>query len=356
MFGLSLYAYHAPKVTSPLLIIVLLWLWRKRVNWLKVRRGLVLFGLISLPMVISMLTTPLSDNRLVGVSILVREATLRPGLEQAKNLPVIGRLIFYNPVTIYGLAFARQYFNYLSWDWLFFDTSTTRYFNVRNVGLMYLVELPFLLIGIYRLVITRGRKTKLALMWLLTAPVAGAVTLGEPNAGRAILMLPMLQVTTAVGMIAVIRYWRVKPMLIIALLVINLIWFGQQYFIQAPREFARQWAGGSQEAAELALKYEDQVGQIIFTDAYKQSYIYVLFYAHPEPEWLQDQPKHRRENLGYDRIGKYEFRPVNWVSDSQLKNSLLVGTGKEIPETAGGIVDEINDLQSQVLWRVVRTQ
>ena len=355
LFGLSLYAYHGPKVTTPLLLAALLLVWRKKVSWLRVRQGVILFGIISLPLIVSMLTTPLSDNRLVGVSILVREATLRPALEQAEGLPAILRLVFYNPIAIYALAFLRQYFNYLNWDWLWFDNSFTRYFNVTGVGLMYLVELPFLLVGIYELVKSRSREAKLVLLWLAIAPVAGAVTLGEPNAGRAALMLPMLELITAWGMITAVKKWSVKPVIIAGLMGLNLIWFGQQYLIQSPKQFAVQWAYGSKQATMLAAKYESQVDRIIFTDRYKQPYIFVLFYAHPEPEWLQSQTKHRRENLGYDKIGKYEFRQVDWFKDSQMKNSLLLGTAEEIPETAEGIVDEISDPNGQILWRAVRT-
>jgi len=354
LLGLSLYAYHGPKVTTPLLLIALLLTYRKKFTLSKLRWGLTLLGIMSLPLAISMATTPLADNRLVGVSILVREVTLKPALEQAENLPAMWRLVFYNPVAIYSLAFLRQYFNYLNWDWLFFDNSLSRYFNLSRVGLVYLVELPFLLIGIYELVRVKEKAAKLVLAGLIIGPVAGAVTLGEPNVGRAILMLPMLELITAWGMITTVNKWPIKPWVVGGALVVNLIWFGQQYFIQAPREFAIQWAYGSKQAAELAAKYEQGVDRIIFTDRYKQPYIFVLWYAHPQPEWLAGQvSRHRRHGLGYDAIGKYEFRPINWQEDKTIANTLLVGTAEEIPEKAEGIVNEISDLRGQVLWRIV---
>ena len=63
--------------------------------------------------------------------------------------------------------------------------------------------------------------------------------------------------------------------------------------------------------------------------------------------------RHRRHGLGYDAIGKYEFRPINWQEDKTIANTLLVGTAEEIPEKAEGIVNEISDLRGQVLWRIV---
>jgi len=54
-------------------------------------------------------------------------------------------------------------------------------------------------------------------------------------------------------------------------------------------------------------------------------------------------------------IGKYEFRNISWSKDSQLKNTLLIGSPQEIPANANGLLKTIYFLDGSVAFRIVGT-
>ena len=364
VWGMSLYAYHGPRLTTPLLIIILGIIFRSKLiklprKWLVV--GGLGFLLLVLPVAKLILFRPISENRFAGISILIRQATLKPARDEAKLDAGLSAAAFHNPILVYSLALGRQYMRYLDWDYLFFDSSQVRYFNVRNVGLMYAWDWPFLLAGIYYLVRRRKRPaSKLALAWLAIAPLPGAVTLGEPNAGRNFMMLPVVQIITAIGWTGIWKKkWLAGWMKIV--LAVGLMYsaaiFGHEYFVHSQQEFAAQWEYGLKQAAQVAVVWENQVDRIIFTDVYKEPYIYVLFYGNKSPAWFnQLENKQRHWFIGYSSFGKYQFRAIDWQKDKQLKRSLLVGTAEEIPAGAEGIVAEIMSPNNQtVVLRVVRT-
>lgn len=367
LFGLSLYAYHGPRLTTPLLIGSLLLLYRNKLALKPLRQWLIQAGLLLLLFVLPLggliLSRPLTENRLAGISILIRDVTLKLSREEAGRTSTLAQGLFHNPLMVYLLATGRQYFEYLDWNWLFFDTSSLRYFNVSRVGLVYVWDLPFLLAGIYFLVKRSRGDQKLPLLWLLIAPLPGAITLGTPNPGRSLMLLPMLQVVTAVGLGQLYRktqarlsgaIWRLVVGFITLAFVFNVSFFLHQYLVQTPYEFAEQWDYGMKEAVEVTRAWEDEVDTIVFTTAFKQPYIFVLFYGDKTYEWIRRVGAERHHFIGYKALGKYKFRTIDWENDRNLSQALIVGTAKEIPENVPGIIREIYDLDQNVVLRIVR--
>lgn len=363
ILALSLYAYHGPRLTTPLLIMALIIIFRHKLRQISTR-WLVISGLgwliLVLPVIRLAISQPISQNRLAGISIFIREVTLKPAREESRMDAWLPAVVFHNPVWVYGLAIARQYWKYLNGDYLFFDSSSVRYFNVKDVGLMYVWDLPFLIAGLYQLWQWRRKPaSQLALAWLVMAPIPGALTLGPPNAGRSFMMLPIIQLITAIGFIDI---WNKKWLgkwakgIVGGGLVYNVLVFGHQYFVHSRHEFAIQWGYGLKEAAQIAVGWENSVERIIFTDTYKEPYVYVLFYGNKSPEWFNRlADKQRHGFIGYSGFDKYEFRAINWQVDGKLTNSLIVGGGEEIPEDAEGIVSEIRLPDDSTALRIVKT-
>ena len=101
-------------------------------------------------------------------------------------------------------------------------------------------------------------------------------------------------------------------------------------------------------------RLENTVEKIIVTDQ-SQAYMYLLFYAQKEPKWLESQTKIRHPVVGYSKLGKYEFRKINWESDQFIPNALLVGTPAELPENTSAIYEYRNGTTNELLMRVVKT-
>ncbi len=368
LLGLSLYAYHGPRLTTPLLVLFLVWWQRKNLkkNVTYAIQSLLIFILAGLPILGLILSRPLTENRLAGINIFIRSETLQANWQESNyDRSNLGRLLFHHPLLIYGLTFLRQYFNYVNFDNLFFDSVQLRYFYVRNSGLLYLWELPFLLTGLYQLLIDKKIFSRLVLFWLVIAPLPGALTLGPPNVGRSFMLLPMLQVTTAIGVGKIIislkeksdSYFNLIKILIFGALLFNVCFFLHQYFVHSTQLFARQWGYGLKEAVETVLPYEKTVNQIVFSQSdqtLKSAYIYVLFYGNKDYGWLNSVSKQRHSFIGYQSFGPYQFRVIDWELDKALPNSIFVGTSDDIPDS-GQVIKDIKDLNGNVILRVAKT-
>ena len=101
-----------------------------------------------------------------------------------------------------------------------------------------------------------------------------------------------------------------------------------------PKEYATDWMYGYKQA--ITQNYDfSKYNQVIFTNEYGQPYIYYLFYSKYPPEKFQSQAVLERESVDVGTVKKIdniEFRKVNWPSDRGLENTLIIGTGKEIPD------------------------
>ena len=358
MWGVSLYAYHAPRLTTPLLILGCVWIFRKQLTG-KVRLWLMwtggVFLVMMIPLMVLVVSRPLNANRLAGISIFIREATLKLSRQEIPRSSKLATIIFHNPLVVYTLAIGSQYARYLDPTILFFDTSLLRYFQVSRVGLFYFWDIPFFLTGIYWLVGQGKDRQKVVLWWLAIAPLAGAITLGTPNVGRSLMLLPVWQMVVAVGVIKAWQRWRGVVVGSGVILMFEVSFFLHQYLVQSPFEFAEQWDYGMKQAVLFIEPRENEVAQIIFTDAFKQPYIFLLFYGDKSYSWISSVGGERHSFIGYKRLGKYEFRPIDWSKDSQLKNALIVGSSREIPPAVDGLQREVMSPSGEVMLRIVRT-
>jgi len=131
-----------------------------------------------------------------------------------------------------------------------------------------------------------------------------------------------------------------------------------QYYVDTPVMYGDFWQYGNKEAVQTAKSLENKYSKIIYTYTYDQPYIYYLFYNKIDPSWYQKN----WDYLGTGQtermrrvIGKYEFRNISWSKDSQLKNTLLIGSPQEIPANANGLLKTIYFLDGSVAFRIVGT-
>lgn len=344
LFGLSFYTYHSPRLTSPLLLIGLLCIFRKEIARMKktLLYGFILFILTITPITVDFLNKPISETRFGGISIFTRQDTSVP----------LTPFYFIRMIP----TFVGNYLNQFNPYSLFFDTSTMRYFNVRFNGLLQYWELPAIIFGIYTLYKTKERQKYLVLFWILISVLPGALTQGSPNAGRIFMLAPMLSLLGGIGITTIIDKKIISPNILMIVILSNTMFFSYWYFIDAPNVFAHQWQYGLKSMAQKVVSREREFDHIVITDQAKQAYIYILFYGRKDPRWLMAQPnKKRHPFIGYSAFGNYEFRAIQWSDDQYLTNTLLVGTAEEIPTIIPALF-EIRSLSNGASLRVVSTK
>jgi len=106
--------------------------------------------------------------------------------------------------------------------------------------------------------------------------------------------------------------------------------------------------------------------EVVISNKYGQPYIYFLFYSKYDPKSYQKVANLTKNPYGdvgeVERIGKIEFRRVNWPSDRFTRNSLFVGDEFELPviDIVGQeniyFLKEIKYYNGNTAFRIVETR
>ena len=367
-FAVSLYSYHSFRLIVPLFAVAcLIYFWKE--IWENKKYYIVgaIFALIlAVPVFFSFVGPSGSASRLSMVSLFADTSVIANSTKEVQrdlqNKDFIGSL-FDNRRLAYSLAVAKSYFDQWNPDFLFFHGDSGVQHHAVNMGMLYLWDFPFILIGLYALFKRRTKRIWLLLIVFLLAPLPAAISTGSPHPVRAIAMAPEFSIFAASGVYYLFfqeKAVRNKILLgIVSLLFIfNFAYYLHQYYVNTPVEYGYFWQYGNKEAILDAKSLEDKYSKIIFTYAYDQPYIYYLFYNKIDPAWYQQNWNY----LGTGQvermrrvIGKYEFRDINWGQDKTLRNTLLIGSPQEIPANAPGLIKTIYYLDGTVAYRIVGT-
>lgn len=315
-FGFSFYSYHAPRLTTPIIIFLLLLLYSKGIGAKKYICFIVITLIVSSVFWFNLLMSPLNKTRIAGINIVSQ-------LRAQKT-----------PIYEYPLHLAINYIQQFSLKYLYLDSQSTRYFQVKNVGLELIITLPFFLLGLIWLL--RNKQWLLPCL-LLASTLPGFITSGPPNAGRNALLFPLIELITGIGCFYYFYLGKksnslFKKILFGILIGLSIGIFMHQYFIDSKNRFYTNWQYGYAELAQKIIALEGQVENIIVSDQLKQMYVYILLSGEINPNWLS-----RQENkifhpfIGYSQFGKYSFRALKYDTDKNMHNSILVGLPSEIP-------------------------
>jgi len=177
----------------------------------------------------------------------------------------------------------------------------TRQF-VRDWGMIYLVEVPFLLIGLAAMFVRRSRLDWLCLVWFIIYPVANALV-SEPNSTRAIGGVLVYQLVIAqgiylclLGIQKLLNKWdSPRPYrlalsgsvgtLIIAVLLFYCGRYMQDYLYEYPKYSSGfyGWQWGFREVWAYFRAHHDEYDDLMVDSEFNAPYELQRFYSWPEP-------------------------------------------------------------------------
>lgn len=321
-FTLSLYSYQSPKVFVPIFIlgIVLIYrrVWMSKKHWLH----LAVSGLLAV-----ILLMPLVKDWQAGGGNRFQATTI----------------FFQKDVAIFP-ALIKNYLANFEFNYLFLGGEIVPRMQMKQVGMLLLVELPLLVLGVIKLWNNRSLSwAKFLLWWLVIGPLPAMIGFEVPHPIRSLQWLPVLILVAALGMEKVIISKR-YGWLIATALAINSIFFAYHYFVSYRVASAPDWQYGYKEAAQIAKDYQSNVDKIIVSSYYGQPYVFIY--------WYQDW---RPQSIFWGGAIKYLFREIKLEQDLGTPNILFIGAPEEIPPETKGIIKEIYFPDGQVAFRVVKT-
>lgn len=368
-FILSIYSYHSFRLLIPLLLIFLALFFWQEILKKKLFFTIFVFILVLLTasVYLNFVKTQDSSSRLSMVTIFSDPTVINPSIRRISydrdNNDSIGALL-HNRRIVYFLAVAKGYLDHFNPDFLFLHGDGGVQHHAVDMGMLYLWDLPFIIVGLYLLFNRRDRYTWVLFALFLLAPLPSAITTGTPHPVRSIALAPGFHIFTAVGIVFLIlkvlgMNKLVSKVAILGsiggLLLFNFIYYTHQYYVHTPVEYGYFWQYGNKEAIEYARYHENEYKKIVMTYRIDQPYIYYLFYNKIDPSWYQNNWA-EKGNIGrFERkIGKYEFRYIDFNKDSKEKDALLIGIPDEISNNAK-VIKEIRYLDGTVAYRIVKT-
>lgn len=326
VLSISFFIYPAPRIFVPLFYIVL-FLFLSHILHIKWRYKIfasLSFTFLAVLIMGLVFAIPGGTARFKQTSIFNYPETRLVMEEQYRedgsiSVPLLFARTFHNKLINYSLTFTSNYLEYFSGSYLFINGGQPLLFKIPNMGLMYIIELPFLLIGIYSIIRSKNKNGLVILLWLICSPVVAAVTVDDsPNIRRSLLMLPALGIITAVGFwqtgIFLLKKKTLKGVhwgnfLIVFLLIFllfNVSYFFHQYFVHSKTH--RTWFrnNGFAEMMEIVNENYSKYDKIVMAKS-GGGYPLVLFYSKYNPAVYQQEGSPK--DADYKGFGRYIFVP-----------------------------------------------
>lgn len=352
LFALGMYAYHSERIFLPLLLLILIFVYRKELFVREQTKSIILsviLGIIIVAPLIPVVFNQTALLRLRGTSSFTDQTGLLARdikkLEQDQRAgDRIGQLLD-NRRIVFVKTVAAGYLSHFSLRWLFLTGDNQRH-HAPGMGLLYLWELPFLLYGIYRIVKYRKGPIRTALLgWLLISPVAASPTTGLPHAVRTLVFLPVFQIITAVAVMDAAQFWQqylsgskrffwYMSVAGVALFVLfNFFYYLDKYFVQQNPEYSQHWQYGYKDAVAYTEKVKTKYQKVVVSTTLDQSYMFFLFYTKYDP--VKYLAGGGTKTGGFaeaeNHFDVYEFRSLDWKNELRNGTILYVGDPGDMP-------------------------
>lgn len=374
----GIYAYQSAKVFTPLFLVMLIVIYRNvliKINKRHIFSSIFILFLSILPMVYYVGTNPYALTRAKGVSVFyhdqtnfLRKTTQRLQIDKQNN-DHLG-LMFDNRRITFAKEVFSNYLVHFNPNWLFIIGDSSRH-HAPFMGMLYIVEFPFILIGLYFLIFGKiDIKVKgVLLSQLLIAPIPASITFDVPSAVRTLNTLPVYQVLSALGIMfitgavwnqrkklrGIITYSVFSTMAILA--VFNFIYYLNQYFAQYNYFFSSSWQYGYKETIEFIKPKLSLYDKIIVSNQthLDQSYMFFLYYLKLDPRLYLSMGGTKSGEFKSDHEGilNITFRKIQWDKEQKDAKTLYIGRPQDFPDNAH-VIKTIYFLNGEEAVKIVK--
>ncbi|AKM82836.1 hypothetical protein A2422_02605 [Candidatus Woesebacteria bacterium RIFOXYC1_FULL_31_51] len=328
-FVLAIFSYQAYRILIPVIFLTLTIILYRQFS----KKLLMLLGIVLTTVIISFVPVESRARSQSILTIIDKPALFENAAEDnSAGTNLLLTRIIHNKITSFSLDFANRYFSYFDPSFLFLETSiTSERHSIPKVGLIFLIELPILLISIYAF--SKLKKNKLILVpfiMLFSAPLASATIVGVRSITRSVFLVYALSLIIGVGFGFLFEQKKFKKYVIgiLAFLYVgNFIFFFHQYTVH--KIYHHPWnndVGLKEMVLSINKTYKDRYQKIVVSRGH---YVPFLFYGKENP------------NDFINKKGIFEKLIFNMPYDcppTGQKNTLYVCFGYKVPK-AGRIIE-----------------
>lgn len=287
-FALSMYAYHAYRIFTPLVILVLLVIFQKNIKTF--RKKLIVsfaFLIILLTPLVIFTSTPEGRARAISQTTFAKEnyETERINFDQQSKKPLRFISKYWNMSLYFFYISLKNYAESFSPVFLFFKGDQIGRHSQVDMGQIYLFEGALLLLAPIAFKNLKKETKFLMLSILLFAPIPAVIVNPNPHAYRTLQMSVPLAFFSALG-----TYWLLSRQIygvtsIFAVVVAySFLSYLHLNFAHYPKKFAADWQDGYRQLVATVKNYQDTFDKVYVTNIYQEPYIYFLFYQRYDPQ------------------------------------------------------------------------
>ncbi len=364
--GISMYCYYTERLFVPILLGILLFSYikQRKLTFKGCLIFLVTLGLLISPLILSTIFGP--DKTRVATTFITNDPELQRQVLTSQNQILPNSLFSFFDNNLFLSIFygIRKYLYYFHPAFLFYNGLNMTIDNSYGLGVVYLFELPFLLMGGYILIRKKIKSKLIILSWLLLGILPAALTQNEQHSLRTLVALPIFNLISALGgydLFGRIRKMKVNYQLaigsgftlVVFILLVHAYFVFSVYFKYQRGEAFME---GTKQAVKYALDHKAEYNEIVFDpvrgvdgpDIVSIPHMYVLFYSQYDPSIYQTEMKRYGTNnqdlYGFD---KFTIRHIDWPTDHSKTKTLFIGSPWSIP---------LQDIpQDQILQKIYLT-
>lgn len=318
LFTLSLYTFNTARVVSPLLLITLAIGCRKEL--LRQKKEMfyaIIVGIVMVAPILKFFTSPQANLRFREVNIFSDiEVVKRVNQDIENDKEMFWSKIIHNRRFAYTAEYIKHYFDNFDPSFLFARGDGNPKFSTREVGQLYMWELPFLVIGALYLFREKRGYWWIVPLWLVLGIIPAATARETPHALRIETTIPTFQVLVAYGLFVVLKKVRTTQFRNVVfvlgsfIIFFNSFYYVYDYYNYYPPYYSGEWQYGYNESIQYVKSVEKNYDKILVTTGLGRPYVYYLFYMQVDPAEFRNTAYIQRDVFGFVNVegfGKYSF-------------------------------------------------
>lgn len=317
-FVLAMYTFNSARYSGPLITLGLIFFcWKDiKIQIQKVIVGFIIALIATIPMIPHLFSSE-SRLRFTEVNIFSDAGivTTANGRMQLDKNAWWARLL-HNRRIGYARSYLTHFLDNVEPWFLFIRGDGNPKFSIQDTGQLYLIELPFLILGILGLFSTSIKISWFSLFWIIAALLPAATARETPHALRIENSLPMWQLFIAYAIISNFKFLISKKkkllyiLFVIMLYIANFGYYWHNYYNHYATEYSGEWQWGYREAVYYVSTIKYQYDRVIIDDVIGRPYIYTLFYDRFDPKKFQTSVNRSADAAGFFHVygfDQYQF-------------------------------------------------
>ncbi len=348
-FSLTLIAYQGAKLSTGIIILILLVFYWKEVTKInkKYLFGSLFLGIIvSLPIIFSLFSGQAGRLEIFSIFSYPRPKEYTQAMldEGAEKFGDVNYLSYHSEPYNYVRGILGRWFNHFSGRFLFFegDTANPRH-SAPYQGMLLVSDVFLVLFGLYAIFKEKLTKEKsLIILWLVLSPLPAVLSRDQVHAIRSLNMaIPLIMICSfglseIISLISKTKYKIIFYLMGVGIYFIGFIYFLDAYFIHVSAHDSRLWEYGYKQVVETISPIQSNYKTVKVQQSFAQPYIYFLFYQKYDPAKYQKESKFTESefkgDVGYViKLDNIEFTAIDWSVNRGDHGSLIVGDSIRIP-------------------------